>query len=48
VYQPDNKKSDQIIWLEGNHRLDWWQGLGLSLIPVMITLLIWLYFKKKR
>lgn len=38
VYQPDNK-SDGIHWI---------QGLCFSLIPVVITLLIWLYFKKKR
>lgn len=48
VYQPDNKKSEQIFWLEGNYRPDWLQGLGFSLIPVAITLVIWLCMKKKR
>ncbi|NJL91923.1 MAG: hypothetical protein HC916_20680 [Coleofasciculaceae cyanobacterium SM2_1_6] len=49
IYQPDNKKSDQLVWLEGNHRLDWFFGLLVSLIiPVGIAFLIWFSSKKKR
>jgi hypothetical protein len=49
VYQPNNDGKEIIPWASSDTaRIHWIQGLGFSLIPVAITLAIWLYFKKKR